>query len=360
MDALKELFTRQGPFASVAMDVSLDSESGQRTLELRAREVADRLLEQGAPPEVVDRVRSALEAPVQAPAPRTRFVVATQEGMLLDEVLAEPTTQAEAVWAPLPDVARLMALRQEVTSVVLVSVDHTGGSVTTYDSRELDVTDTDHVEGDEDYVQKVRGGGTAHRRYQMTSEEVWRENAREVGAVALEKVRAGERLVVVAGSAESRKEVVEALASSPAEVVTLDRAGLNADGGEESLHLALRTVVEQHLEEKREALRARLEQALGQERGATDELEDVLNAFVKGQVETLVLDRAAMAEETVIASNHPGLELPGEMPLRADLALVASALRTDATVVEPPHGFVQPVAALLRWHDDPGAPDEEA
>lgn len=358
MDALKELFTRQGPFASVAMDVSLDSESGERTLELRAREVGDRLLEQGAPAEVVDRVRGALEQPVREPAPRTRFVVATGEGVLLDEVVAEPTTQAEVVWAPLPDTARLMALQQEVTSLVLVSVDHTGGSVTTYDSRELEVTDADHVEGDEDYVQKVRGGGMAHRRFQMTSEEVWRENAREVGALALEKVRAGERLVVVAGSAESRGEVVDALSSSPAEVVTLDRAGLSSDGGEESLHLALRAVVEQHLEEEREALRARLEQALGQDRGATAELEDVLDAFVKGQVETLVLDRAAMAEETVIAANHPGLELPGEMPLRADLALVACAVRTDANVVEPPHGFVQPVAALLRWDDDPGVADQ--
>lgn len=354
MDALKELFSRQGPFASVAMDVSLDQEDGARALELRTREVTDRLSQQGAPSRVVDAVRRVLEEPVQRPAPRSRFVVATEEGVLLDQVRAEPTAQPEAVWSALPDITRMLALQQEVTSLVLVSVDHTGGSVTTYDSGELEVTDSEEVEGDEDFVQKVRGGGMAHRRYQATSEEVWRENARDVAALALEKVRAGERLVVVAGSPESRGEVVEALASSPAEVVTLDRAGLNADGGEESLHLALRAVVERHLEERREDLKASLEQALGQGRGATAELHDVLAALVKGQVETLVVDRAAMAQETVVAANHPGLALPGDLPLRADLALVAAALRTDARVVEPPHGFVHPVAALLRWDDREG------
>lgn len=360
MDAVKELFSRQGPFASVAMDVSLDSEAGERELDLRAREVADRLAERGAPQHVVESVRGALTEPVPQPSPRTRFVVANEDGLLLDEVVPEPTPRAEVVWAPLPDVSRLLATQEEVTSVVLVAVDHTGGAVTTYDSRELEVTDSEEVDGDELYVQKVRGGGMAHRRFQATSEEVWRDNAREVAALAQEKVRAGHRLVVVAGSAESRGEVVQALQGAPAEVVTLDRAGRNDDGGEEALELALRSVVEHHLEARREELRGRLEQGLGQARGVTAELDDVLSALVKGQVDTLVLDREALADETVVVANHPGLRLPGDQPVRADLAVVAAAVRTDAKVVQAPHGFVHPVAALLRWDDSAGAGQQDA
>ncbi len=360
MDAVKELFSRQGPFASVAMDVSLDSEAGERELDLRAREATTRLTQLGAPATVVEAVRAALCEPVRQPGPRSRFVVASHDGVLFDRVLPEPTSQTEVLWAPLPDVARLLAAEAEVTSLVLVSVDHTGGSVTTYDSRELEVTDSEEVEGDEDFVQKVRGGGMAHRRFQATSEEVWKENAREVAVLAVEKVRDGHRIVVVAGSPESRREVVDVLAGTPAEVVTLDRAGRNADGGEEGLELALRAVVEHHLEERREQLRARLEQGLGQGRGATAELDDVLSALVKGQVETLVVDRAALADDRVIVSNHPGLKLPGDQPIRADLAVVAAAIRTDARVVQAPHGFVHPVAALLRWDDNPAGADSQA
>src|SRR5690606_25601886 len=139
-----------------------------------------------------------------------------------------------------------------------------GGSVTTYDSQRLDVIASEEIEGEEEYVHKVRGGGMAHRRFQASAEEVWRDNAKEVAAVAPDRVRAGEHLVVVAGSPESRGDVVAALDGSPADVVVLDRAGEKADGGDESLQLALRTVVEQHLEESRRALLERLEQGLGQ------------------------------------------------------------------------------------------------
>src|SRR5690606_39042476 len=150
------------------------------------------------------------------------------------------------------------------TALVLVSVDHTGGSVATYDSRALALTMVKDQQGEEQYVQKVRGGGLAHRRMQQTAEDVWRDNAREVADPALSQVRAGHRLVVVAGSAESRGEVVSVLEDA-AEVVELDRAGeSSADGGDESLLTELQTVAEQHLEQERQQLAATVQERRGQ------------------------------------------------------------------------------------------------
>lgn len=363
MDELRDLYASSGPFASVLVDVSMDSESGEHELELRAREVASRLAEQGAPEEIAERVRAVVAQPVHEPAPRSRLVVAAGDSVLLDRLLQQRTAVPVVTWAPLPDVGRLLTHRAEGTSFVLVSVDHTGGTVTTYDSHEIDETDSQSVEGDDAYVHKVGGGGWAHRRFQETSENVWRDNARQVAEVVVSKVRQGERLVVVAGSPESRGEIVAALEGTRADVVTLDRAGANADGGEESLTVELRTAVEQHLEEQRRDLAATLEERLGQGRGAVVGLDKVLDAFVKGQVETLVVDLDAVAEETVKVNDHPGLAVPGvadDQPVRADLVLVAAALGTDAEVRPAPHGRDESVAALLRWDDQDGPqPDQE-
>jgi hypothetical protein len=39
------------------------------------------------------------------------------------------------------------------------------------------------VEGDTSHLTKVHGGGWAHRRFQQTTEDIWRRNAQEVAAV---------------------------------------------------------------------------------------------------------------------------------------------------------------------------------
>ena len=82
--------------------------------------------------------------------------------------------------------------------------------------------------------------------------------------------------------------------------------------------------------------------------------EDVVQAFVLGQVETLVLDQRAARELTVRPASYPGLAVPGTVgddTLPADRVLVAAAAATDAEVVLLPaeRSKGQGVAALLRW-----------
>jgi len=79
---------------------------------------------------------------------------------------------------------------------------------------------------------------------------------------------------------------------------------------------------------------------------------------VRGQVETLIVDPAALSEVTLNPADHPGLAFGGAeplAPLRADEALIAAAVATDAEVTTLPGVALggQPVAALLRWTDNP-------
>ncbi|MDP9823982.1 baeRF2 domain-containing protein [Nocardioides massiliensis] len=350
MSDFKDILQAAGPFATVLVDVSTETETGEHERQLRVRECVDALQEQGAPEGVRDAVAQALADPTEGPSPRSRYVVVGADGSVLCDEVHAMRTQGQATWAPLPDLFPVLAAAADATSLVLVSVEHTGGSVTTYDSRTLDLTDVEQFDGEEQYAQKVRSGALAHRRMQQTSEDVWRDNARELADLALSQVRAGRRLVVVAGSPESRGEVVSALESA-AEVIELDRAGESStDGGEEALLTELQTVAEQHLEERRQQLVATVQERRGQGQAIADDVPTVLDCLVRGQVETLLLDPDALREHDVDPGQHPGLPLPAlDGPVRTDLLLVAAAVSTDAAVRALPHDVDGPVAALLRW-----------
>jgi hypothetical protein len=84
-------------------------------------------------------------------------------------------------------------------------------------------------------------------------------------------------------------------------------------------------------------------------------ITDVADAFVRGQVDRLLIDPTAAAGFTVEPDKHPGLalgavsELPSAIP--ADRALIATAALTGADVVITRSRTLggSPAAALLRW-----------
>src|ERR687893_768550 len=85
-NSIAQLLEDPGPFASVYVDVSRDMENGNRVVELAARGVCDSLLEQGAPSSVCDQIADVLTSSLHVEAPASRAVVATERGVLLDQV----------------------------------------------------------------------------------------------------------------------------------------------------------------------------------------------------------------------------------------------------------------------------------
>ena len=161
---------------------------------------------------------------------------------------------------------------------------------------------------------------------------------------------------MLAGDPQSRSMVHKLLGDTDSvEVIELEAGGgRSADGGEEAVQEAVRARLSEHAVARRLEVAHTLKDRLGRDHAVATGVKDVADAFVRGQVDTLLFDPAGAAAEELTPSDHPGLPLPslvGHEPIRADLGLVAAAALTAAHVsVLPSAGLAgPPVAALLRW-----------
>ncbi|WBQ04044.1 baeRF2 domain-containing protein [Kribbella sp. CA-293567] len=353
---LSRIFTEDGPFASVLLDVSRDSETGAHEQELRVRAAAEELAQAGAPAEVVEAVSERLSEQVDLPAPAARTVVANRSGVVFDEVTHQRVDPPSVGWGPLPDLVGWLHLADRNLRFVLALVDHEGGDVAVYNSDIPEPESQTSAGGETTHVHKVPVGGWSALRYQHETENVWSRNADAVADEVQSVIRSGVRLVLVAGDPRSAAQVTERLENTPATVVRLESGGRAEDGGDEAQQQAIREALMAHVVSRRLELAHRLKDQLGQDSAVATGVREVAEAFVRGQVDTLLLDPAEAAEFEVVVREHPGLDLgavPADKPLRADQALVAAAVRTSANVAVLPRAVLggSPVAALLRWDD---------
>jgi hypothetical protein len=351
---LSHLYEAEGPFATVMIDVSHDSENGEHEHGLRVRQACQTLTEMGADAVVTELVQDRLIALLPDPAPIGRFLVASKEAVLFDETMHARVDSPVTSWGPLPDMAAWVAHRDAVTTFVLAVVDHEGGDVGIYDSDVPEPHDDVSVGGETHHVHKVPSGGWSALRYQHVVENVWQRNADAVADAIESHVRAGHRLVLLAGDPQAMTRVMDGINQTRATVVQLSSGSRADDGGEEALQQAIREALMDHTTQRRLELSHSLKDRLGQSAAVATGVRDVADAFVRGQVDTLLLDPVDAAELTLTPSDHPGLVLgaaPTDRPLPADQALIAAATLTSADVVVSSRAVMAgaPVAALLRW-----------
>ena len=353
---LATIYADPGPFASAYLEVSRDQEQGNRVVELAVRAVCDDLAEQGAPSEVLAAVEERLGQSTGQPAPISRCVVVTERGVLLDELTRSHHAQPVAAWSPLPDVAAWLRDASQQVPFVLALVDHEGGDVTTYSSDDMGPEREASAGEPSKYEHKVRGGGWSHLKMQHTAENVWAENAVEVAAEIRRQVRTGPDLVILAGDERSRSLVVEHLPDTvSAEVRVLDRSGRPVDGGDDALAADVESVLRDVVVARQLRMVHELKERMGRGESVALGVRDVADAFVRGQVDQLMLDPDAAANFMLRPSDHPGLALGASTPtdqVRADQALIAAACLTDADVAIATAATMggAPVAALLRWN----------
>ncbi len=139
--------------------------------------------------------------------------------------------------------------------------------------------------------------------------------------------------------------------------MTLDHGSRADDGGEAALEAAVQEALVDQVVRRRVARVHELRERLGRGQAVATGPDEVADAFVRGQIDTLLLDPAAAAEVELDLGRHPGLVLGDTVPggsVRADQALVAAAVLTDADIGVSPTGALggESVAALLRWDQD--------
>jgi hypothetical protein len=368
---LHELTRKPGPFATVYLDASHDTDDAARAIALRWAQARDELTAQGADAATLDALAAAVTDAPPAVGRAGRVLVAHRADhgrgeVLLDRALPEPPARPAAHWGPLPDLLPALADQPEPVPVVVVRVDETGGEIFVAGPDEQPVV-AEHVEGGDHPVHKVRGGGWSHLAMQERVEESWRRNTAQV-AERVDRLVAdtGARVLLVAGDGRSRSRLVDALAERSASIaVELERGGTGGDDLAAAVAEAVRDVVT----DARLAVLDRYEKAAGRPDGlAVEGIGPVLAALRAEAVDTLLLDAGVQREATVWISGAPAQVAAAPEDLRAtgadpidevpvDAALLRAAAGTGAGFVPigggrtglVGHPLDDGVGALLRY-----------
>ena len=349
------VLTKPGPYATVLVDVSQDTETGRHEHHNRVRAACDELASQGAPTEVVERIAAVLDEQTSAPAPVARLVVSTPEEIVYDELAVLRQDRPVTTWDALPDLTAWAAHRDAQVRFVLAVLDHAGGDISLWDSDVPEPRQETTAGGEMQYLHQVPVGGWGSIEVQRTSENVWHRNADDVVAEVRRLVAAhSPDTVLLAGDPTSCGIARRALDQLGVSVTPLPTGQRHSDGGDEALQQAIREALHDIVIERRTALVHRAREAMGKGSGIATGVREVAEALVQGQVETLLFDPARAAELELDPRDHPGLTFGAatvEGPVRADEALIAGAVLTEAEIVALPSAALggAPVAALLRW-----------
>lgn len=357
LETVQHVFAQDGPFTSVHLDVSQDTEDALQQRESRWTTTRHRLehehLDTGLIDQIGDRVLERTDLPGEA----RRTVVASGDRIVFDDVRTGHSIWPEVVdHGVLPDLSGWLHQMDGRIPFLLVTADREGAALDLYQASTGPADEHEEVHGETLHIQKVPQGDWAQKQFQQRSENVWRENAREVADAVRSLVSQHRpRVVVVAGDERARSEVAHALGGLSCPVEQVASGGRAAGASQAALWDDVRRVLARIEADDEQQVTERLDRTHRQGAGAALGLEEVLDALVEGKVDRLVLDLEAARELTVRPADHPGLPLPAraarETELPADRVLVAAGAATDATLTLLPRELVKGggVAALLRW-----------
>ncbi|MBO3750953.1 hypothetical protein J5X84_33185 [Streptosporangiaceae bacterium NEAU-GS5] len=225
LDFIRDLYERSGPYASVYLETSRNTEDAATVVELRWRQTRELLEEYGAPGDVADRMGDLITDPGAAAPGRAVFASADT---LFTEPLPMPPRREIARWSPLPHVTPLLAQRGEQAPHILVLADHAGSDVIVVargQRREL------VVRADDWPIQKTGQGGWSQPRYEREVEETWRRNAAATAEVVSKEAAAAEaEVIVVGGDPRSRHMILERLGPDAAARAVAAAHGSRAPG----------------------------------------------------------------------------------------------------------------------------------
>ncbi|MEE4025685.1 hypothetical protein V1Y59_21555 [Gordonia sp. PKS22-38] len=361
-DRLRQLATEKGPFISVYLDDSHNTEEAGRGLELRWRALREQLESANAPTVALDEVETAVLDGAPPVGESGRAVVADSEQILLDEHLIRPPVSPVARWSSLPYVIPLVEHGRESVRHIVAIVDHRGADLRIINGDS--VTHSETIEGEGYPVHKASGAETpGYGDPQPHTEEQARKNIREVARRLVELVDAEHpEVVFVVGEHQSVGDLSAELPKRVTEIAV--DLGIGARGASIDEAVIRAAIAEEMLRRRNSALaeaaeRFRAEQ--GRDSGlGVEGLTSVCGALRNGEVDTLLVGDLGDATVVVgddlmaMAPTPENLSELGASPadvLRADEALPLIALRTDSDLVRlderlaPKDG----VAALLRY-----------
>jgi Bacterial archaeo-eukaryotic release factor family 2 len=360
-ERFRPLLTAHGPYGSVYFDDSHDAEDARTQVELKWRGLREQLERQGAQPALTDSLERAVIEKDPLAGRGGRAIVATAEGVVVDEQLIRPTAAPVVRVSALPYIVPVVEHGVDHPAYVVVAVDHTGGDISLH--RDGDAT-SEAVDGGGYPVHKAHGAETAgYGDPQPRAEEAGRKNIRAV-ADRLTRVvdDAAPEIVFVVGEVKSRSDLVAELPERVESRIVQLRVGARHGGFDDA---DLRDAIDQEFARRRvtviDEAAQRFQAEIGRGSGlATEGLAGVTAALRAGAVETLII--GDIGDATVVAGDdlatvapNPNvlseLGTPPTQTLRADEALPMVAISTGATLVRADERIAPAdgVAAVLRY-----------
>jgi hypothetical protein len=356
----QRLLAARGPFASVYFDDSHDAQDAATRLEVKWSDVVRQLEDQGAGGTLVSVLQRAVLDAKSPVGHSGRGLIATSDGVLIDEhlVVAPPSPVVRV--SDLPYVVPLVECGRVSPTYMVVAVDNLGADLSLYQG---DTVRTETVEAGGYPVHRVATGenyGWGAQQHRV--DEAIRKNVRAVADALSERCdRDQPEVVFLIGQDRVRAALMSALPERVGARVVRPRVGARNTGVDDTVG----RVIALEFQDRRLAAATdsvrRFRAEMGRASGlAAEGLAAVCAALREDAVATLILGN--LGHETVLAGDDPtmiatdadALSTYGVQPtrtLRADEAIPFAAIACGAELVHANEGFDAPdgVAALLRY-----------
>lgn len=360
---LRPVYARPGPWASIYLDASRDTEDSRPALHLRWGALWEQLAAHGA----ATATLTALDDLVRGHEPRAGdyglAAFAADGEVALAEYLPAPPVRDQAAYGPLPHTMPLVAQRSAQIAWVRVLADRTGADVEAISAGGVPRRAT--VQGRHTYpIRRVKPGAWSQANFQREAMTSWRRNTGDAAAATAELAdRVGAEVVVIAGDPQARTMLAAQLPQRWQDRMVQTDAGSRAAGADPA---ALDDVTVQVIAETVAARAATALDRFGMQEGVGTGLDAVVGALQRAQVDTLlIIDDPSSTDElwigpeptevAVRAEDLTALGIGQPQRVRADAALLRALVGTDAALTlldanEAPE-LTDGVGAVLRYVD---------
>ncbi|EON32250.1 hypothetical protein GTC6_13841 [Gordonia terrae C-6] len=345
----RELATATGPFATIYIDDSHNTEDAAHTVELRWRALRAELESAGADPAVVESIGTTLLDGTPAVGPSGRALIAGPGGVLLDEHLSRPPVTPVARYSPVPYLVPLIEHGTSAPRHVIAAVDHAGADIELFEAGGSTMR-RETVEGEGYPIHHAAGAESpGYGDPQQRSDEQNRKNIRQIADRLTAIVDADTpEIVFVIGELSSLSDLRAAAPERLAErLVDLQLGARDSGIADEDIRKAVTSELELRQNRTMADAAEGLQAGLGHDPAlAAEGLTAVCGALRNGEVETLVIgdvedavvfdggDAAGgLASVAPTPENLSELGVPPERTLRADEALPMAAVLTGADLV---------------------------
>lgn len=353
------LLDASGPFASLYFDDSHDAPDAASRLEVTCADIVRDLEGLGAEA----KLTSVVAAAILSARPRVRHggrgLIATADGVLVDEDLVVPPPRRQVRVSELPYVVPLVQHASAVPTYVVAAIDHVGADIGVHrgDSVHCETVEGPGFPVHEDNAGIHGWGDNGHR-----VQEAIRKNVRAVADALTEIVDHHDpQVVFLIGQDRVRAQLTSMLPERLCARVVRPRVGARHTGVDQVVRQAINLELGRRLEAATDEVAERfLREARRGSGAAVEGLAAVCKALRENAVSALLLGDLADATvhgadaATLLATDVDELAAFGEpvtRTLRADEALPFAALASGAELVPvgPDLRILDGVAALLRY-----------